>query len=214
MAESQLVFVTWVLVGATIIGPVAAVQIERFLARRREARERQAGVFRTLMATRAAMLSRDHVAAINAVPIEFHTVPRVMEKWRAYFAHLDVKPIDQGWLNRRLDLYTDMLAAIAKRLDYPFEPLQIKNEIYSPEHYAKLEEDEAIVRKGMVAIMKGEKAFPLEVKSIAQDESAAKLQFAVNKALLDWLSGATTTSVHRSDHPPMPPPPPKRVGFG
>jgi len=195
---------TWALVIATIAGPILAVQVERFIARRREIRGRQIGLFRTLMATRVNTLSREHVDAVNAVQMEFYKDARVMAKWRAYFAHLEVKPVDQPWLVRRLDLYTDMLGAMAKKLNYPFETLQIKNDIYSPVGHARIEDEDALIRASLVAIMKGEKAFPMEVKSIAQDEVAAKLQVAVNKALLAWLSGQTTTSVHASDHPPAP----------
>ena len=56
------------LVLATLLGPVLAVQAQKFVERWREANERRHGVFKTLMATRAARLSPDHIRSGVAMP--------------------------------------------------------------------------------------------------------------------------------------------------
>jgi hypothetical protein len=56
---------------AIIIGPIAAVQIEKQLHRSRANWERKTSIFKTLMATRGAVLSYSHVEALNRIDLEF-----------------------------------------------------------------------------------------------------------------------------------------------
>lgn len=46
---------------ATLPGPIFAVQAQKWLERRRVEKEHRLAIFRTLMATRAAVLSSEHV---------------------------------------------------------------------------------------------------------------------------------------------------------
>jgi hypothetical protein len=85
------------------------------------------------MNTRVSTLTVEHVNALNAVPLEFYNDKGIMEKWRTYLAHLNSKSDSlEVWSARRVDLYSDLLAEMAKRLDYGFDLLQLKNEIYAP----------------------------------------------------------------------------------
>jgi hypothetical protein len=59
------------MVVAVLLGPILAIQAEKFLHSRRERRQRKLEVFRTLMANRAAGLSPAHVEALNRIDIEF-----------------------------------------------------------------------------------------------------------------------------------------------
>ena len=61
-----------IIAAATLLGPVLAVQAQKWLERGRAIKERRLTIFRTLMATRAAMLSPSHVEALNAVPVDFY----------------------------------------------------------------------------------------------------------------------------------------------
>jgi hypothetical protein len=56
---------------ALILGPILAVQIQKFIDRAKESRSRRLWVFKTLMATRHATLSIDHVSALNRIDLEF-----------------------------------------------------------------------------------------------------------------------------------------------
>ena len=60
------------IVFATIVGPVLAVQAQKWLERSRAIRDRRMRIFRVLMSTRAARLSANHVEALNAISIEFY----------------------------------------------------------------------------------------------------------------------------------------------
>ena len=53
---------------ATASGPIFAVQAQKCLERRRSVQERRLLIFRTLMSTRAAVLSPGHVEVLNAIP--------------------------------------------------------------------------------------------------------------------------------------------------
>lgn len=80
------------IVFATILGPVLAVQAQKWLERNREVKQRRAWIFRMLMATRATTLSPKHVEALNAIPIEFYgkdkRLKAIINKWKTYLDHL------------------------------------------------------------------------------------------------------------------------------
>ncbi|MGZ7172458.1 DUF6680 family protein [Burkholderia gladioli] len=58
--------------GATLLGPVLAVQAQKWVERAREATNRKQSVFTTLMATRQSRVSIDHVRALNSIDLAFY----------------------------------------------------------------------------------------------------------------------------------------------
>lgn len=48
-------------IAAIIIGPIIAVQLQKFIEKRTDAQSRRMRVFKILMATRAARLASDHI---------------------------------------------------------------------------------------------------------------------------------------------------------
>jgi len=186
---------TWAVVAATLLGPIFAVQAQQWVARNSERRQRQLALFRSMMNTRVASLSQEAVAAFNAVPVEFHGHKTIMSKWNDFLDHVNT-PMESHelWLTRRLDLYISLLAAISQELGYDFDASMLKK-VYSPVGHAQLESDQEVIRKGIVALMKGEGTLPLEVRSIAQDkETAARLK-GIQEALGAWLRGETAPRV-------------------
>ena len=81
-------FYTIFTIVAILIGPCLAVYVNGYLDRRREKRARKMDIFRTLMRTRNARLSPDHVGALNLVEIEFVNHPEVVKNWKALHDHL------------------------------------------------------------------------------------------------------------------------------
>src|ERR1700748_228812 len=95
------------IVGATLLGPVLAVEAQKHLDRIRGVDERRRTIFKTLMATRAALLAPSHVEALNAVPVEFHgkgrALKRINDGWKEYLDHLNTKmPDDAVWDSKRV----------------------------------------------------------------------------------------------------------------
>jgi hypothetical protein len=62
----------WLLILATIAGPILAVQAHKWVERLREGRNRKLRLFERLMATRAARLSAEHVQALNMIDLVFY----------------------------------------------------------------------------------------------------------------------------------------------
>jgi hypothetical protein len=187
---------TWAVVFATLVGPILAVQAQQFVAKRGEARQRKLWLFRSLMNTRVGTLAVEHVNALNAVPLEFHKDTAIMQSWRTYLDHLNHQNAAlEAWGARRVELYTDLLEKMAKRLNYGFDPLQLKNEVYSPRGHAQIESDQEVIRKGIVALLKGEQTLPLEVRSIGQDEQMVARIKALQDSLGAWLRGEISPKV-------------------
>src|SRR5258708_29650788 len=69
---SDLTASVWLVVLATIAGPVVAVQAQKFIERAREKREGRRRLFYALMGTRAARVAPGHVRALNMIDLEFY----------------------------------------------------------------------------------------------------------------------------------------------
>jgi hypothetical protein len=77
----------WLTIIAIISAPISALWIQSKLDERKETRKRRLDIFKTLMATRASVLSQDHIKALNMIDIEFYgdkKYKKVREAWRAY----------------------------------------------------------------------------------------------------------------------------------
>ncbi|HEV2582558.1 MAG TPA: DUF6680 family protein [Ktedonobacteraceae bacterium] len=107
---------TIAIVAATLLGPVFAVQVQKYLERWRDQAERRKRVFKILMATRASRLSLQHIEALNLIDLEFpasRKFKRLRSAWKAYLANLNEKepepPADAVFYAKRWDLFIDML---------------------------------------------------------------------------------------------------------
>jgi hypothetical protein len=181
------------IVFATILGPILAVQAQKYLERNREVKQRRAWIFRTLMATRATSLSPTHVEALNAVPIEFcgseSGLKIIIDRWKLYLDHLGKDPMAQDWLNRRSDLMVDLLHGMATYLGYEFNKVEISNEVYSPKGHAAIETDQEIIRRGLAKLLSGELALPMDVKTFPSDPEVLKRHVELQLALANALEG-------------------------
>jgi hypothetical protein len=176
----------YVIAACTLIGPVLAVQAQKWVERFREKRDRRLVIFRTLMATRATNLSAAHVEALNAVPIDFYRDRKVMGDWEEYFAHLtNVAATNPGWNQRRTDLFVKLLASIGSRVGYDFNVAEM-NRIYFPAAHGEMEEEQNFIRKGVVAMLKGDHPLPMAIKEFPSSPDAV----AAQKALAEKASEA------------------------
>lgn len=80
---------------ATGLSPLIAVQVTRYLDDKNEERGRKSKIFKTLMATRAYTLAPAHVEALNRIDLEFSskrkTEKAVLDVWQQYLDHLGNK---------------------------------------------------------------------------------------------------------------------------
>jgi hypothetical protein len=74
---------------AVVLGPILAVQIQKWLEQVRNKTERKLKIFKTLMTTRATRVSIEHVQSLNMIDIEFldKEYKKVISAWRNYHDH-------------------------------------------------------------------------------------------------------------------------------
>lgn len=149
---------------ATLLSPLIAVQVSKHLAASNEARGRKEWIYKTLMATRAYTLAPAHVEALNRIALEFlPSVPKekaVLDAWEQYLDHLGVKQ-DAGWGNRRVELMVDMLHSMGQSLGYRFNKTQIKNGIYAPIAHGEMESAQEAIRRMTVELLEGSRSLPI-----------------------------------------------------
>lgn len=153
---------------ATALSPLIAVQVTRYLDDRNEERGRKLYVFKTLMATRAYNISVAHVEALNRIDLEFsNKKPRekaVLNVWQQYLDHLGNKEMNaEAWNIRRVDLLVDLLYAMGMAVGYDFNKTQIKNGTYAPTAHGRIENEQEEIRRMTLEVLKGERDLPMRV---------------------------------------------------
>lgn len=159
------------MVAATALSPLIAVQVTRFLDDRNEERGRKLQVFKTLMATRAYSISPQHVEALNRIDLEFSlkkpNEKTVLEVWQQYLDHLGNVKMEAGaWNVRRVDLLVDLLYAMGKAVGYDFNKTQIKNGTYAPTAHGRIEEEQERIRAMSLELLEGKRVLPLYVTNL------------------------------------------------
>ena len=188
---------------AIILGPVLAVQAQKWLDKRRASRERKLHVFRILMATRATALSPGHVEALNLIDIEFSNKRRrerrVTNAWKVYLDNLSNKPEQeeqvQAWVTRNEDLLTRLLWEMGNCLGYDFDEVHIRRGAYIPVGLSKIEQEGHFIRQALVKVLAGEVAFPMRVTDFPLIVDDASVEAAVRKLLPEYLASGDVRAI-------------------
>jgi hypothetical protein len=189
----------WVTVGATVVGPILAVQAQKWVERARSTSQRRDWIFTTLMGTRQARVSFDHVRALNMIDLGYYgtRVPvfgwvwrnkhekEVLTAWHDYHTHLSL-PADghrpqndaeqRDWIGRGDELFTNLLDRLAAANNFRFERAQLRGGSYSPEAHGIVEMEQQSVRRLAIEVLDGRKPLPMEVKAWPVDAAAAEQQ--------------------------------------
>jgi hypothetical protein len=113
------------IIAATLLSPLIAVQVQKWIEATREKRDAQRQVFYDLMATRASRLAPKHVEALNRIDLEFALRGKekaVVNRWRIYADHLNSWDEDfnetqkTNWYSKMDDLFLDLLEAMSSAL--------------------------------------------------------------------------------------------------
>ncbi|MEQ9467003.1 MAG: hypothetical protein RLN88_06290 [Ekhidna sp.] len=149
---------------AVILGPIAAVQIQKWLEQTRNEQERKLELFKTLMSTRATRVSIEHVQSLNMIDIEFNGkgYEHVITAWRNYHDHLsngDSK--STSWMDKNDDLFIELLYEMGTSLNYTFDKVMLRRTAYSPIAHGDIELDQQAIRRGLATILSGNAAFPV-----------------------------------------------------
>jgi len=179
----------WLIVGATLLGPILAVQAQKWVERSREARVRKLQVFHSLMATRGARLSSDHVRALNMIDLSFYgpvrfgkngrskTEQGVLNSWKEYLDHLGEDhdfegPNAQAILARRDELFVNLLTTMATDLGYEFDRVQLRKSWYSPIAHGQTEERQGALLMAATEVFQGRR--PLHIAPVQGQQQAAE----------------------------------------
>jgi hypothetical protein len=174
---------TFAVIVATFLGPVLAVQAQKRLEEFKARRNRKEQLFRTLMATRLARLAPEHVQALNLIDFDFFGSrgkdKKVLDAWNLYRDHLNTSSKGDGeqvWLNRQNELFHEMLYQMSECLGYGFDKVQIRKSAYSPMAHGNLEDEQTIIRRGMVDLFSAKFAIP--VVKLPSPQTDAEIQQA------------------------------------
>lgn len=179
---------------AIIIGPIAAVQVDRYLYKIRSNRNNRVSIFKTLMATRGNVLSYRHVEALNRIDLEFSGKKKydeVISAWKLYFNNL-VKDVSEykdeelkRWNDENHDLLVDLLLEMGKSLGYKFDKALIKRNIYSPRGHWEIEQEQKLIRMSLIELLRGNSSLPMKIIQNENDETLKK-QKELQNAMLEY----------------------------
>ena len=159
----------WIMVAAMLLGPILAVQIQKFLETRRELRRTRMNLFHTLMQTRGNRRDAAHIQALNSIDLLVHKDKKVVDACRIYHDHLtslDQSPSDaqlDKWVERDENYLVELLAELSRVLGYDFDTVRLKRAIYAPRASAEHQSDSEMIRRSLADILSGKQAIPVRL---------------------------------------------------
>ncbi len=171
----------WLVVVATLLSPLIAVQVTKWLDRTRQSRDEQVKIFKTLMATRAANLDPRHVESLNVIDVVFHGSSRsqteIRRSWKQYLDHLNDRNYPkESWGVKRVELLVELLHAMATFLGFDFDKTHIKNQAYYPEGYGDVEDDYTANRKALREILTGKRPLKMLLTNLPAQQQPDQSQ--------------------------------------
>lgn len=178
----------WLTIIAIIVGPVLAVQAQKWIERAREKRNLRLYTFKRLMATRGAVLSPTHVEALNMIDLEFAGKGKkdveVRQRWEEYLDNLTHVVQDpekhqaelDAWSKRNNDLLVNLLVSMSRAVGYNFTSVQIRRGVYTPLGHANFEFETQAFRRGWIQVLLGNRAIPMDVRSFLGQTTASRSQ--------------------------------------
>lgn len=189
---------------ATLLGPILAVQAQKAVERARDRSNRKAWVFHTLMGTRAARLSAEHVQALNMIDLAFYgsrilgirrrskKETAVLDAWHEYLDHLNTKYEKEDtslWATKGNELFVNLLFSLATDVGFRFDRVQLNKGAYSPVGHGELEFEQQQLRKRALEVFSGEKSLKMNVTGFPLNEEALRLQLELQEKLAAALEG-------------------------
>lgn len=160
---------------AVFFGPIIAVQLSQYLERNRQKKAGKEWVFKTLMRTRATVVNPNHVEALNMIDVEFYGNNKknknVVAAWKLYLDNLgDQNTQKEIKYAKRSDLFLDLLYTMAIALGYDFDKEHIKNTSYIPQGFIDIENEQHIIRKGILRVLNGDLPVPITVTNMEKQQ--------------------------------------------
>jgi len=179
---------------AIFTGPIAAVQIQKYIERNRDARNRKVNIFKTLMATRGTVLSYEHVEALNRIDLEFSNkkkYKKVIDSWKEYFDNLSQQATNDQlavWSAKNDELLANLLFEMGKALNYDFDKILIKRNVYSPAGHNNVERELQALRHGILDLLNGNTTVPM---TVIQDDEVLQNQNDLQEIMKKYYESNT-----------------------
>jgi hypothetical protein len=206
----------WAVVGATLIGPILAVQAQKAVEAFRERRVRKTLLFEQLMATRASKVAPEHVRALNMIDLVFYgerilgiqrrsrNEQRILDYWKEYLDHLNNRGTDDQivqWIAKGDELFTNLLYSIAEDIGFKFDRVQLKRGSYSPIAHGELEAEQAELRRATLSLITGKHALKMNIVGFPIDTEAVQ----INKNAIQNIGKALEAGILQVEIVPRPP---------
>lgn len=187
----------WLTIVAIIIAPLSALFIQSKLDERKVASARRLNIFKTLMATRASVLSLEHIKALNMIDIEFYRSKKYREVRKAWRSYLLVRtsniPVSNEmqftmqFAQKCEDTLTELLVKMGDSLGYEFDETHIKQSIYKPKSHADDEGYQAFIKEKLAQFFSGDISLPMNIKSLPVNQEEVQEQKKVRDLAIKFL---------------------------
>ena len=188
----------WLLISATVLGPILAVQAQKWVERATKSRRRRLWIFETIMANRATRLADEHIKALNLIDLVFR--PRIIPSkkdravifaWRDLFGELtrglkegETDPIlVKAWLDKCNEFYVKLEAAMATALGFRFTDEELRRGIYYPRGHNEREQAQLAILHNLKRLLAGETAINMKVTEFPGSPEAAAAQAALTEKM-------------------------------
>ena len=157
---------------AILLGPILAIQIQKRIETHKEIKDRKLNIFKSLMATRGARVSFEHVRALNMIDIEFTKHKDITEAWKYYLDCLSSDMVNGNpelWANERDKLFVELMNKMGTVLGYCFDKVHLNKSIYTPKAHNEEEIYQLSIREQLKKIFNGEQSISVKIESSAQN---------------------------------------------
>ncbi len=190
----------WMLITATVLGPILAVQAQKWVERATESRRKRRWIFDTIMSNRATRLADENIRALNAIDLEYRPelIPSkkdraVVSAWRSLFGELTQGLREAGpnpdptvvnaWHNRCMGFYVQLESAMSAALGFSFTDEELRRGIYYPQAHVDREAAQLAILQNLRRLLTGETAINMNVKQLPITPEAAAAQAALTERM-------------------------------
>ncbi len=194
-----------IIAAATLFGPIAAIQVQKFVERSRDRQNSKARIFYILMASRGSRLSNDHVYALNSIDLQFgerRTLfwyrqskrdRAVTEAWAAYIAKLSEPQATDPhvmavWGSERARVFADLMFAMSQSLGHRFTKTQIEKSAYAPQAHNDQEATNRTIQAGLSSLVTGQTALKMNVVGFPFSQEAIDSQVIFHKSIASTVT--------------------------
>jgi hypothetical protein len=195
----------WLIILATVSGPILAVQAQKFIERASARRDLRMSIFYRLMTFRATPLAPERIQALNMIELGFQpnwlgrqsvNDKAVTTAWKNLLDELgdnSGNSTDQGilaaWQKRYDELSVKLLFALSKTLGFQFSEVELKRGIYYPRGHFEREALQNVISQNIARLLTGQTALKMDVTSFPGSKEANELQEELQRGILAALSG-------------------------